>query len=223
MKFSSLTCSGFMLQPVSGGTDAIPQELDEWILPSGRSIPVFSGLSHGPGASADAEDPLSLDSEHSCLIIPDRIDHGQPQDDVDLMTDEEIPPRGKYQSTKKAIPRLIIPMNWYHCLAISFSNLYLLPSLMQLAVSEFPRQNKSGSINIGSTLGSMFIGARRLSSVVDQRRNARKGKSVRKTLQPDSPAAPQTSMKSGMTHPGANSHKCPYPNCNTVSQKLVVV
>jgi len=71
------------------------QEIAEWILPGGRTIPVYSSLTSGP--TVQEEDPLSLDGENSSS----RISRGKlqtsttQQSDVDLMTDEEIPPRGE--------------------------------------------------------------------------------------------------------------------------------
>ena len=75
------------------GNDANPQELEEWILPGGRSIPVFSALTEMAPVPLD-EDPLSLDGENSYSLTSDGRVHLSTQD-VDLMTDEEIPPRGE--------------------------------------------------------------------------------------------------------------------------------
>lgn len=82
-------------------TDAPQEEPDSWILADGRSIPVYSSLTQVPAVSEPvASCTMTMDisnkpSEGETIPITVERNPTHSQMHLDLMTDEEIPPRGE--------------------------------------------------------------------------------------------------------------------------------
>lgn len=81
-------------------TDSPQEEPDSWILADGRTIPVYSSLTQVPAVTETASCTINVDipvkvqeSETIPITVERNPSHSQMH--LDLMTDEEIPPRGE--------------------------------------------------------------------------------------------------------------------------------
>ena len=73
----------------------------KWILPGGMAIPVYSSFTQIPSSSRNSQESqrssrnANDESSSSLSNFNERLQSSIHPSDVDLMTDEEIPPRGE--------------------------------------------------------------------------------------------------------------------------------